>query len=494
MADLGNQKIKDTYQLLLQTDSSGNLQNLTGGTPNPFIVNGNLRYVDGNQADGYVLKSDASGNASWGAAGAGTSYWSANTNGSISPSGTSTPIKVLGNISGSSDLYLGDSTDPNPSIIAPTTLTLRGQGSGNDYLILQQDSVDIFIDGSSYINVDPDSIILNYSSKAVNTAIMADNATQLFYGDATNNVVRLKEHVFITPTGETSVDYSRALFVSGGSLFHSGGTNNPNEAIVAVGNISGTTDLYLGNSGHTASTITAENKLTIKGHSSTNDFLTLENDHIHAFIDGVAALTVQNTPGDGQIVLNASSKNMDTKIVTDDGTNAVHVDAGLNLVRLRDRVIITSGSPTDYNQSLYVSGSSLLYSGGNSHHTAAVVAIGDISGTTDGLFGRNLGVSGRTYLGTIDAAGDSYSADKILVAQGGGEIEYLTTAQLKADIGDADYWTATTDGTSISPSGSNTTTTVKMSGNTFIKGNLGVTGLTNSNTLIVVDDLTVDNI
>ena len=174
---------------------------------------------------------------------------------------------------------------------------------------------------------------------------------------------------------------------------------------------------------------------------------------------------------------------MDTKIVTDDGTNAVHVDAGLNLVRLRDRVIITSGSPTDYNQSLYVSGSSLLYSGGNSHHTAAVVAVGDISGTTDGLFGRNLGVSGRTYLGTIDAAGDSYSADKILVAQGGGEIEYLTTAQLKADIGDADYWTATTDGTSISPSGSNTTTTVKMSGNTFIKGDLGVTGLTNSNEL-----------
>ena len=500
MANLGNQKIKDTYQLVLQTDPSGNLQNLSGGTPNPFIVNGNLRYVDGNQADGYVLKSDASGNASWGA-GAGTSYWSANTNGSISPSGTSTnirisgdtiikgdlsltsnnasltlpyygtlkaknsagttrtvlynigdtgvvfgdtntvttklqgtnvelegevtvkddinisgstfnkgnlgvsgrtylgtidaaggsysadkilvaqsngeveylttaelkadigdndywtgntdgtsispsgtstPIKVLGNISGSSDLYLGDSTDPNPSIIAPTTLTLRGEGSGNDYLILQQDNVDIFIDGSTYVNVDPDSIILNSSSKAVNTAIMADNATQLFYGDATNNVVRLKEHVFITPTGETSVDYSRALFVSGGSLFHSGGTNNPNEAIVSVGNI---------------------------------------------------------------------------------------------------------------------------------------------SGTTDGLFGRNLGVSGRTYLGTIDAAGDSYSADKILVAQGGGEIEYLTTAQLKADIGDADYWTATTDGTSISPSGSNTTTTVKISGDTFIKGDLGVTGLTNSNEL-----------
>ena len=94
MADLGNSKIKDTYQLVLQTDSSGNLQKLDGTTPNPFIVNGNLRYVDGNQADGYVLKSDASGNASWGVAAAGTSYWSANTDGSISPSGLTPSIGI----------------------------------------------------------------------------------------------------------------------------------------------------------------------------------------------------------------------------------------------------------------------------------------------------------------------------------------------------------------------------------------------------------------
>ena len=39
MADLGNQKIKDTYQLVLQTDPSGNLQKLDGSPPNPFIIN-----------------------------------------------------------------------------------------------------------------------------------------------------------------------------------------------------------------------------------------------------------------------------------------------------------------------------------------------------------------------------------------------------------------------------------------------------------------------
>ena len=45
------------------------------------------------------------------------------------------------------------------------------------------------------------------------------------------------------------------------------------------------------------------------------------------------------------------------------------------------------------------------------------------------------------------------------------------------------YWSANTDGTSISPSGSNTTTNIKISGDTFVKGNLGVTGGTYSNIL-----------
>ena len=147
MADLGNQKIKNTYQFVLQTDPSGNLQNLSGGTPNPLIVNNNLRYLDGNQADGYVLLSDSSGNASWGpvafsgdvyvtggsinsttiqlnASSGGTVSipglsWSSSTSGHISNSGltgnvgigTSTPNKpltVVGDISASTKLYVAD--------------------------------------------------------------------------------------------------------------------------------------------------------------------------------------------------------------------------------------------------------------------------------------------------------------------------------------------------------------------------------------------------
>ena len=38
MADLGNQKIKDTYQLVLQTDASGNLQKLDGNPPPIHLI------------------------------------------------------------------------------------------------------------------------------------------------------------------------------------------------------------------------------------------------------------------------------------------------------------------------------------------------------------------------------------------------------------------------------------------------------------------------
>ena len=137
MADIGNQKIKDTYQLVLQTDASGNLQNLSGGTPNPFIVNGNLRYVDGNQASNYVLTSDGSGNASWAAAAGGTSHWSANTNGDIFNSGltsdvgigTSTPnekLTVVGDISGTTDVHVGNDLSVHNDAIINGSLDLIG--------------------------------------------------------------------------------------------------------------------------------------------------------------------------------------------------------------------------------------------------------------------------------------------------------------------------------------------------------------------------------
>ena len=310
MADLGNQKIKDTYQLVLQADASGNLQKLDGTSPS-LTINSAFTYNVGTLVDGYVLKSNGSGVASWGALNA--------------------------------DIYLSAATLNGTTLELDTT-------SGNTL------SVDLSsLAGDSYWSANTDGSISNSGL-----------------------------------TGNVGI-----------------GTSTPNKQFTVVGDISGTTDLYLGSSTHTASTITAENKLTIKGHSSTNDYLTLENDYIHMFIDGASAFVVQNTPGDGMIVLNASSKNMDTKIVTDDGTNAIHVDAGLNLVRIREKALIGPGTPTDYSQSLYVSGSSLFYSGGTSlTNTKAISAVGHISGTTDLYIDNKVGIGTSNPNKTLTVVGD----------------------------------------------------------------------------------------
>ena len=69
MADLSNLKIANTYSRLLQVDTDTNqLQNGVGSNPTAITFNGTtLKYVDGSQQNGYVLISDAAGNASWGA-------------------------------------------------------------------------------------------------------------------------------------------------------------------------------------------------------------------------------------------------------------------------------------------------------------------------------------------------------------------------------------------------------------------------------------------
>ena len=461
MADLGNQKIKDTYQFVLQTDPSGNLQNLTGGTPNPLIVNNNLRYLDGNQADGYVLLSDSSGNASWGpVAFSGDVYvtggsinsttiqlnvssggtvsipglsWSSSTSGHISNSGltgnvgigTPTPNKkltVVGDISASTNVYSNNlvlkanaggtdygqiTPDVNHGTIKFMTKP-PGTVDNGESLIISQDLIEAKASPAtgtlvSYMKLQPvdggqDIISFNDANNDIDFIIKSDNQVA-FKLDAAKDMMAFRDYVGIsnssdkwpTDTGGLAGTPKYQLRVIGQTLLS--GVTTPLEV---MGNISGTTDLYLGSLTHTASTITAENKLTIKGHSSTNDYLTLENDYIHMFIDGASAFVVQNTPGDGQIILNASSKNMDTKIVTDDGTNAVHVDAALNLVRVRNKAIIGPGTPTDYNQSLYVSGSSLFYSGGTNHTNEGVVAVGNISGTT------NLYIDDNMYSGTTN--------------------------------------------------------------------------------------------
>jgi len=239
MADLSNLKIKDTYQLLLQADASGNVQNLQGATPNPFIVNGNLRYVDGNQQADYYLKSDGTGNATWAQltvsgdiyisaatmndtvlqlhTTSGTtinvpvSYWSTDGSGNYSNSGltgnvgigTSTPgekLTVEGNISASGDGYfnnVGIGTD-SPG----HTLEVKGPES----------TLARFYDSSNG----------SIGQIEIGTMDIKVDSNKMQFRDADNTPI-------LTITDDEYVGI---------------GTTTPNEKLTVVGAISATTDLY----------------------------------------------------------------------------------------------------------------------------------------------------------------------------------------------------------------------------------------------------------
>jgi len=281
MADLSNLKIKDTYQLLLQADASGNVQNLQGATPNPFIVNGNLRYVDGNQQADYYLKSDGTGNATWAQltvsgdiyisaatmndtvlqlhTTSGTtinvpvSYWSTDGSGNYSNSGltgnvgigTSTPgekLTVEGNISASGDGYfnnvgIGTDSPGHKLSISGGALSITDDGS-NAVTLTESGNGDFTIDA-------PDDIRLDAGGQD----IVLRGASSQEFGRLTNssadfiirNITSDKDIIFKVNDGGVATEVMRI----DGDVSRVGiGTTTPNEKLTVVGAISATTDLY----------------------------------------------------------------------------------------------------------------------------------------------------------------------------------------------------------------------------------------------------------
>ena len=249
MADIGNQKIKDTYQLVLQTDASGNLQNLDGNTPALFIVNGNLRYVDGNQATDYVLTSDVSGNAQWKTPGHSTSYWSANTNGDIFNSGltsnvgigTSTPnvdLTISGSLSatgvsnlgsiGISGQYLRYQTsnriffNSSPGTSAPNILYDYWGMMDNDHFYWGTgEDLDVYHTGShGYIDNDTGSLFVTSSA--------------LYLGDTTSETT-VQDN--LTVNDDLTVN-TNSLYVSSTSGLTAVGTLNPTHKFTVSGGVS----------------------------------------------------------------------------------------------------------------------------------------------------------------------------------------------------------------------------------------------------------------
>ena len=431
MADLGNQKIKNTYQFVLQADGSGNVQKLDGTTPS-LIFNSPITYNVGTPQAGLVLKSDATGGVSWGAVTfSGDVYisggsivgdtielkpssggtlsipglsFSANSNGTIGNAprnknvgiGTPTPnepLTVVGNISASTNVYSNNlvlkanaggtsfgqiTPDVNHGTIKFMTKP-PGTADNGESLIISQDLIEAKASPGtgtlvSYMKLQPadggqDIISFNDANNDIDFAIKSDNVIA-FKLDAAKDMMAFRDYV--------GIGYSADKWpTNNGSI---AGTPTYQLRVAGKTLLSGLTTPLTVVGDISATTIiqgSEFNSKSITGYKINNNKL--------LWVDG----------GDTQL----GNASFDTDIL---GTT-------INLHS------ITSGGTMNLSQ--------------------------------------KLGVSGKTFLGTIDAAGDSYTNDKILVAQSNGEVEYLTTAQLKADIGDEDYWTASTTGGHIINSG-----------------------------------------
>ena len=328
MADLGNSKIKDTYTLVLQTDASGNLQKLDGTTPNPFIVNGTLRYTVG-PTDGYVLTSDAAGNASW-TEGGGVTYWSANTNGSISPSGRTTTVllysggstntnknalEAVGNIRVSGDVTtelsgnvitqdillghsgvgghgLGGSIRP---AVSGRPVTFRNYDHGSaDWLSLQEDEITFFINGQAYNIFSATDNQFNATHIASRFAVHSKKGNRLIEGSTTLDTICLASQ------GSTAIGGSAQRWAT--STGYDSGT--PNKTL----QVNGLTHILSGSSGSQTSWSAATTALLVSGNTHVEGNI---SGATNLYIDGTAtfgtASTLIDTTGVSGTTLSASS-------------------------------------------------------------------------------------------------------------------------------------------------------------------------------------------
>ena len=414
-----------------------------------------------------------------------TSYWTANTDGSISTSGMS-DVNISGDVRTTGTLTVGvDDTgydvkffgatsgkyllwDESDDALELTDNTKLKFGTGDDLQIYSDGTNGRVSVGSGLLQVEGNT--LDFTDGSASSYLfrgVASGAVSLYYSgnkklDTTNTGIDVTGEVKGDIISGTTALVKGNLGVSGrtllGTIDAAGASYSTDKILVAQSNgeVEYLTKAQLQediSAGYwTANT---DGSISTSGMSSINVSGDVKTSGKILLGDGSVSDTYAGfgNSADLKIFHNGSHS-----IIRETGTGNLYLQSDNNVILSKDSSTeamvkgIADGAVELYHDNvkkLETTDTGVEVTGNLTASTALFAPI--ITGTT-GIINGNLGVSGRTLLGTIDAAGDSYSEDKILVAQSNGEIEYLTTAELKADIADADYWSANTDGT-ISTSG-----------------------------------------
>tara|TARA_Y100000310_G_scaffold64178_1_gene59722 strand:+ start:4451 stop:5698 length:1248 start_codon:yes stop_codon:yes gene_type:complete len=225
-------------------------------------------------------------------------YWSASTSGNITVSGLSTTVQTEGDLRVSGTVYTTNiqttgSTSADTLSIEAGEISLRNRDGVTEYLkvgpagftfLLNDTEAVTFNDGNQYYYFDgrPGSGTDWYTFN-----FHGDKGYDVMLLDPEWEVSRFRKHVAISDTyalWPNAMATQYGLYVSGSSRFLSGGTRMSTNAIEAVGDISGTTDLYL------------DGNLIVTGNTVMNGTLSATTSLKVGNGDGFISATTINAP------------------------------------------------------------------------------------------------------------------------------------------------------------------------------------------------------
>ena len=184
-------------------------------------------------------------------------YWSASTSGNITVSGLSTTVQTEGDLTVSGTVRTNTitttgSTTGDTLYVRAGSLYMQNEQGNREYYAITNDLHRFYLDGNLAVSYDGEGankglyFFTHAGAGRYPFIIIGKDSVRMYETDGENMISRFRYHVVVGNAADIATPENYGLAVTGSSLFYSGGSTTTNtNAIEAVGDISGTTDLYL---------------------------------------------------------------------------------------------------------------------------------------------------------------------------------------------------------------------------------------------------------